>query len=219
MSSSFTLATLKTAIKNNVEDQGTGFADNLDQIIKAAEDRVLRALPLEIFKATASVTLTQGNPEVTKPTGYLACDTFFYTIAGTRYTILPRSYEYVIDYSPIATTEGLPKYYAELNTTTVIVGQSPNSSASSGGGTMRYLKRPNSVVTDTSGSWLSLNVGDLLLASCLWEADIFNVADERIPVRKDAFNEKLASAQFDFRHILSRSYTPMAAQPEAKGER
>lgn len=219
MSSAFTLAQLKTAIKNHIEDQGTDFDANVETLIKTAEDNVLRDLDLEIFKATAAAAFAQGNQAVTKPAGYLACDTFFYTIANVRTQLEPRTYDYLIDYAPNASTEGLPKYYAELNTTQVIVGPAPNAAVAAAGGTMRYLKRPNSVVVDVAGSWLSLNVGDLLLHACLVAADKFNVADERLAMWRGEYDRLLGSARHDFRHLLSRSYNPIAAQPKAQGAR
>jgi hypothetical protein len=188
-------------------------------LIKLAEDNLLRDLDLEIFKATAAVVLTQANQAVTKPTGYLACDTFFYTLAGVRTQLEPRSYDFVIDYAPNATTEGLPRYFAELSTTQVIVGPAPNAAVAAAGGTMRFTKRPNSVVTDTAGSWLSLNVGDLLLHACLAAADRFNIADERIPMWRKEYDRLLQSALHDFRHLRARSYGPLAGQPKAQGAR
>lgn len=220
MAVSYSLASLKTAIKNHAEDQGTTFAANLDNLIQMAESELLKALPLDIFKNTVDdIVFTQGISTVTKPTGYVACDSFTYTVSGTRYTILPRTYDYVVDYAPVSTDEGLPKYYAELDETDLLIGPSPNAAVAAVSGVMRFTKNPGSLVTVTAGTWFSQNAGELLFAACMKNADRFGVADERIPVWKAEFDRLLGLAYNQFRHLLSRSYSPLAAQPEVKGER
>ena len=47
---SFTLATLKTAIKDYLENQETTFTNNLDNFIKSAEERILKSVDLEFFR-------------------------------------------------------------------------------------------------------------------------------------------------------------------------
>lgn len=219
MSTAWTYASLKAAIADHVEDPSDEFDDDVDVLIRLAEDECLKTLDLEIFKATDSVTFTQGNPLAPKPTGYIQCESFFYTVSSVRYFLEQRSYDFLVDYSPNASTEGLPKYWAEVNETQVAVAASPNAAVAAGGGTMRFLKRPESIVTVADGTtWLGTNVGDLLFAACMKNADRFDVADERIAMWQGEFDRLSKLALIQFKHLRSVGFSPLAAQPEPKGE-
>ena len=216
MSSSFTYSTLSTAIKNHCEDQGSDFNNNLNTLIKFAEDWCIRALQLEIFKTTATITVTQGTRTITKPTGYLTADTLFLASATIAF-LERRTYEYCQDYATVIATEGTPKFFAELNETQLYIVPTPNAAAAVAGITARYLKRPDSLVTDTAGTWLSENVGDLLFHACMVAADKFNIADERVAALWVPERDRLALlAREDFKDLISRDDSPLAAQPKAK---
>ena len=215
MSVAFTLATLKTLIQNHVEDDGTDFTDNLDKLIQIGEDWCLKVLQLEIFKATANITVTQGQRTITKPTGYLSADSLYLRTATVSF-LEPRTFEYCLDYAPASASEGTPKYFAEYSTTEIYIVPTPNAAAAAAGLASRHLKRPSSLVTDTSGTWLSNNVGDLLFNACMAAVDKFNVSDERVnTVWVPERDRLLVLAREDFKDLISRDYAPLAAQPKA----
>lgn len=215
MASSYTLAALKTSIKDFVEDQGTDFSGSLDDLIKLAEDKVLLDLDIDIFDATDSVTLTDATQTATIPTGFVKIRSMFYTSGTTRTFMEQRTYEYLIDYWPSTSTKGTPLYWSPYTTTTIYVAPTPSSTLTA---TARGIKRPNSVVTDTSGSWLSLNCGSLLLKACLVVSEQFNVSDERIGGWKTEYAEDLALRRIEFRHLLHKDYDlpPLPQPPEGK---
>jgi hypothetical protein len=211
MASSYTLATLKTSIKDFVEDQGDDFDGSLDDLIKLAEDKCLTDLDLDIFDATDSVTLTISTQTASIPTSFVKIRSMFYTSGTTRTFMEQRTYEYLIDYWPSTSTTGTPLYWAPYTTTTVYVAPTPSSTLTA---TARGIKRPASVVTDTAGSWLSLNCGSLLLKACLVVSEQFNVSDDRVPGWKSEYAEDLAQRRIEFRHLLHRDYDlPMMPQP------
>ena len=213
MASSFTLAQLKTEIKNFVEDQGTDFDSSIENLIKLAEDKVLTDLDLDIFDDTGSITLTKDTQTATMPTSFLKLRSLFFTSGGNRSFMEQRTYEYLIDYWPSTTSTGTPLYFAPLTTTTIQVAPTPSANLTA---TARGIKRPNSVVTDTSGSWLSLNCGSLLLKACLVVSEQFNISDERIPGWKQEYAEDLAARRIEFRHLLHKDYDlpPLPQPPE-----
>ena len=211
MSSSYTLAALKTSLKDFVEDQGTDFSGSLDDLIKLAEDKCIVDLDLDIFDTTGSVTLTQLSQTATIPTDFLKIRSMFYTSGTTRTFLEPRTYEYCVDYWADTATGGTPLYWAPYTTTTVYIAPPPSATVTA---TARGIKRPNSVVTDTSGSWLSLYCGSLLHKACLVVAEQFNIVDERIPMWKTEYAEDLAARRIEFRHLLHKDYDlPALPQP------
>ena len=58
---SFTLATLKTAIQDYTENTETSFVTNLDNFIKATEDKIFRAVDLEDFRKNVTSSLTNND--------------------------------------------------------------------------------------------------------------------------------------------------------------
>jgi hypothetical protein len=218
MASSFTLETLKTAIQGHIEDDGNDFASNLDMLIQIGEDRILRELPLSIFDARGNVSITAGTQTATKPAGAISILELYYTNSGARTVLSPRTYSYCLDYSP-GTTQGAPKFFAEdYSETEVWLAPSPNLSVTA---EALYTARPESLVTEINGTFLSRNVGDLLLASCMIATERFNIAAEELATWRADYLDLLVSARLDLAHLLRRSYSPLAPQPttNAKQER
>ena len=215
MATSYTLAALKTSIKDFLEDQGTDFSGSLDDLIKLAEDKCITDLDLDIFDATGSVTLSTSTQTATIPTDFIKIRSMFYTSGTTRTFMEPRTYEYLVDYWPNTATTGTSLYWAPYTTTTVYVAPPPSSTLTA---TARGIKRPNSVVTDTTGSWLSLYCGSLLQKACLVVAEQFNIVDERIPMWKAEYAEDLAARRIEFRHLLHKDYDLPALPQPPEGE-
>lgn len=166
----WTYATLKAALQYWLVEQTTSlaandFTANVDTIIKIGELKLVRDLDITIFDSTATVNTSAADESVTKPSGYLAPITIFYTSGSTIQSVEPRSYEYVKDYGGT----GSPLYYADKDTTTWILAP---VSATTVALTVRYIARPASIV-DTSPSWLGTNTPDALLYACLIASDEF----------------------------------------------
>ncbi len=211
MSSSFSYDALVTAIKNHAEDQGVAFANNVDTIIQLGEDRVVRDMPLIMFQHRDDVTITQGTQTVTKPSGALAIYAVYYMLSGTRKFLDPRTYSFCLDYAP-NTTQAAPKYFTEdyPSDSLFYIAPAPDLSVTA---EAFYLKRPDSILTDTNGTWFSLNSGDLLLASCMIAAERYMIDAEKIQMWMQDYPILLISAKHDFRHLLPKNYENIAAIP------
>lgn len=204
MATAFTYTTLAEALAGHLEEDD--FDGNVDTLIRLGEDDLLKALDLEIFKATDPVSFVNGVATVTKPTGYLKADNFYYTSAGARAFLEERTVDYLIDYWPAAATvTNTPKFYAELNETQLLVAGTPGAGIAGANGTMRHLKRPASIV-DTPTTWLGTNVGDLLMHACMVAAEKFGMNDERIQMWRGEYAKLLQGALIQFANLRSRSY-------------
>ena len=213
MSTSFTASSLETAIKNHVADQGSDFDDNVNTLIKLAEDMILKDLPLAIFDARGDVSITAGTQTATKPSGTITMRELYYTSSSVRYILLPRTYSFCLDYST-NTTQATPKYFAEdYSSTQIYISPSPNVTVTA---EALITKRPDSIVDGST--FIGTNLGDLLFNACLITANRFGLAT---PEKQDAqadYDRALASAQITLRHLLPRDYTPLAPQPSAAGK-
>jgi hypothetical protein len=214
LATSFTLATLKTQIQNHAEDQGSEFASELDTLIQLGEDAIVRDLPLSTFDSRAAVSIVAGTQTATKPTDTITVRELYYTSAGARVILMPRSYSFCLDYAP-TTTQAAPKYFAdEYSETEVYIAPNPNVTVTA----EAYItKRPTSLVTNTSGTFISKNLGDLLLAACMISAERYIIALEQLTDWKAAYQTALLSAAVDLRHLIRRDYSMLAPTPKAAG--
>ena len=178
-----TLAELKTLIQNYVENSETTFVNTLDDFIKNAEDRIFELIQLDYFRKNVTGTLTAGVTYLTAPTDFQMSFSLAVIDSNGDYHYLDKKHttfmrEYSVDPTD-ATERGRPLYYADFdkelstasdNGSTLIVSPVPDQDYSV---ELHYLYKPNSLVTDTTGTWLSQNARNALLYGSLVEANLF----------------------------------------------
>tara|TARA_A100001515_G_scaffold144672_2_gene149494 strand:- start:2703 stop:3377 length:675 start_codon:yes stop_codon:yes gene_type:complete len=178
-----TLAELKTLIQNYTQNTETTFVATLDDFIKNAEERIFELVQFDFFRKNVTGTLTSGNTYLTTPTDYQTSFSLAVIDGNGDYHYLDKKHpsfmrEYSVDPTD-STLRGLPKYYGEFdkelstasnNGSTIIVAPVPDSNYNV---ELHYLYKPNSLVTDTTGTWVSKNARNALLYGSLVEAYIF----------------------------------------------
>lgn len=204
MSSAFTLTSLKNAIEKMVEDSGTGFTGNLNDLIMLAEDKCLIDLDLDIFDNTESVVITSGLQLAAYPAGFIKIRSLFYLSVSNSVFLEQRTHEYLIDYWPSTIDQSLPIYWSPYTETHIYLAPTPNAAMVA---TARGIKRPDSLTVDTGGTWISQNAGSLLFKACLVVAEQFNIADERIPMWKTEYAEDLALRRHEFLHLIRHEFS------------
>ena len=122
---SFTLATLKTAIQDYTDNSETIFVNNLNNFIKAAEEKIFKSVDLDIFRKNVTSAVTSSDPFLTIPNDYLASFSLQITTSGSESFLLQKDVNYLREYTPASTTTGLPKYYARFDTNNFIVERTP----------------------------------------------------------------------------------------------
>ena len=169
----FTYTTLKQAIQDYTDNQETTFVANIDNFIRATEDRILIEAPLEIFRKNSSATLNANAKYLSKPTDWL----FTYSISikplagGDKKFLLNKDVNFLQDYWPDDTATGEPKYYADYDVSNFIIAPSSNANYTA---ELHYFYRPESIVDATSGTtWLGTNCGNAMLFGALVEAYTF----------------------------------------------
>ena len=168
---SFTLATLKTAIKDYSENQETSFVNHLDDFIVSAEERILKAVDLEYFRKNVTGAMTASNEFLAVPSDYLASFSLSITSSSTKHFLLQKDVNFLQEYHPDPTVTGTPKYYAQFDVDNFILAPTPNANFTA---ELHYYYRPASLTTDDSGStWISTNAPDALLYGTLVEAYTF----------------------------------------------
>ena len=124
---SFTLASLKTAVKDYCEVSETTFDTQLTTFIKEAEERILKNVELPVFRKNVTGTATSGNTYLSTPSDFLASYSLA-VISGSVYEyLLLKHTSFIRTYTPNASTTGTPKYYALFDDNTFILAPTPDS--------------------------------------------------------------------------------------------
>ena len=166
----FTFTTLKTAIQDYTQNSETTFVNNLPIIIKQAEDRILKSIQLPDFRKNVTGTLTDGNQYLSTPSDFLAPYSLAIDNSGSEYLVF-KDVNFIRESYPVASTEGIPKYYAIFDSNTFIVGPTPNANLTA---ELHYFYKPQSITESSDGtSWLGTNAESSLLYGSLYEAYTF----------------------------------------------
>ena len=177
-----TLAELKTIIQDYLQNSETTFVNNLDEIIKTVEERIFEDVQFDNFRKTSSLTFTAGNKVLTTPTDFVLAFSLAVIDSNSDYHYLDKKHqsfmqEYTVDPTDVS-LRGLPKYYGDqskqLSGSSIVVAPVPDQNYNV---ELNYLYKPNSLVTDTTGTWLSQNARNGLIYGCLVEAYTFMKGD------------------------------------------
>ena len=166
----WTFTTLTQAIKDYTENDETTFSNNIALFITTTEQLILRTIQLPDFRKNVTGTLTSGNQYLTVPSDFLYPYSLAYDNSGYNFLIF-KDVNFIRELYPVASTTAAPKYYAQFNESSFIVGPTPNSSYTV---ELHYFYEPESITVSSDGtSWLGTNADNALLYGALMQAYIF----------------------------------------------
>ena len=169
---SFTLAQLKTAIQDYTDNSESTFVTHLPDFIKAAEEKIFKSIDLDLFKKNVTSAVSSSDQYLTVPTDYLASFSLQITTAGSEGFLLQKDTNFIREYTPNASTTGLPKYYARFDNDNFILAPTPNSNYTI---ELHYYYSPASLTAgaDSGTTWVSTNAPFTLLYGSLIESYTF----------------------------------------------
>tara|TARA_R110002126_G_scaffold15058_1_gene62124 strand:+ start:79 stop:729 length:651 start_codon:yes stop_codon:yes gene_type:complete len=188
---SFTYTNLKTAIQDYLESTESTFVTNLPTFITTTEERILKNVQLDNFRKNQVGNLTALGTYLECPTDYLSPFSLAVIDSSSNYNyLLLKQVSFIRDFTPNASTTGLPKYYAEFDENTFIVAPTPDSAYEV---ELHYYHRPASLTTTTGSetTWLSENAPNAMLYGSLVEACTYLKNYEVIPTYEQKFQEAL----------------------------
>ena len=169
---SFTFDSLKQAIQDYTENSETTFVSNLPIFIRAAEERILKNVQLNLFMRNQQGSMTSGNRFLGAPSDFLAPFSLTLTSNSEKEFLEFKDLSYIESFHPNETETGKPRYYAQFDVGNFILAPTPNADYDV---EVQYLFRPASLTSGagTATSWLSENAELSLLYGSLVEAYIF----------------------------------------------
>jgi len=169
---SFTFDSLKQAIQDYTENSETTFVNNLPIFIRAAEERILKNVQLNLFMRNQQGTMTSGNKFLGAPSDFLAPFSLTLTSNSQKEFLEFKDLSYIESFHPNETETAKPRYYAQFDVGNFILAPTPNADYEV---EVQYLFRPASLTSGTGigTTWLSENAELSLLYGSLVEAYIF----------------------------------------------
>ena len=167
-----TYTELQTLIKNYLENAETTFVGDLPQIIKQAEERILKSVKLPNFRKNATGALTAGNQFLSTPSDFLDNFSLAVTVNNNMDFLYFRDVNFIREAFPNTTLQGVPKHYGLYDDNSFIVAPVADQNYSV---ELHYFYRPASITAGAGNetTWLSTNASNALLYGCLVEAYIY----------------------------------------------
>ena len=198
-----TYTQLLTLIKSFLDYDETTFNDTIPDFIKNAEDRIFNLVQEDFFRKNVTGSLTTGNRFLTCPNDFILSFSLAVIDSSSDYRFLDKKHpSFMQEFTPDITDtslRGLPLYYADFDKeystsgssgTTIVVAPLPDANYTV---ELHYLYRPNSLVTDTSGTWLSNNARDALLYASLVEGYTFMKGEpDLLATYENRFQQEIA---------------------------
>lgn len=168
-----TYTQLKANIQDIVENEFTD--DQLAMFTTMAEQTIYNTVELPVFrKEDTGIVTVNGTDTITLPTDFLYMYSFAVVNASNQYVYLINKDEnFIHEAYPVNATTGTPKHYALLNSTTAILGPTPDAVYTT---EIQYGAYPTSIVT-AGTTWLGQQFETALLNGALIEAARFTKAE------------------------------------------
>ena len=167
---------LVQAVKDYTENTETTFVNNINMFIRQAEERINRDVQIPELRKNVTGNVSASNQYLARPTDFLSTFSLAVIDGSNNFTyLLEKEVNFIREAYPSASTEGLPKYYANFDgeksgsNGNFILGPTPDAAYNI---ELHYYYDPPSIVTSTT-SWLGDNAETTLLYGTLYEAYTF----------------------------------------------
>lgn len=168
-----------------VESTEISLVANLDDMIEFAEKRIYRSLDLNSARKETTLSLTQGTGTITLPSDAVVVRSVSYKVTSTGSLIYLQSKDitFIDAFTGTRSVEGVPRYYAHLDDSTLLIGPTPNAIAATL--EVAHTYRPTQLSSTNTTTWLSLEAPEVLLYACLKEIATYQLQEQDIIANYD----------------------------------
>lgn len=150
--------------------ENTFSAAQLAQFFQAVEEKIHTTFDLPSIRKNKTSEVVLGNPYITLPIDFLSAYSFaVFDETGNSEFLINKDVNFIREAYPTASYVGKPKFYAQFDNDTLIVGPTPDAYYPV---ELHYLCTPPSV-TDVGETWLSERYPTVLINGALIEAGRF----------------------------------------------
>ena len=137
-------------------------------------------------------TMVIGEPVIAKPARWRKTVSMNVTVAGERYPVLLRKYEYLREYWPQSTLKDVPKFYCDYDYTHWLVAPTPAAAYSF---ETLYYERVQPLDSSNQSNWFTEYAPQALLYGTLLQAMPFLKNDERMPMWQAQYQQIISALQ------------------------
>lgn len=158
--------------------------------IMLAESKISNEVKILGQIQVVSSNMEIGNPVINKPARWRETVSMNVTVAGKRYPVLSREYEYIRNYWPTATETSVPKYYADYDYDHWFVGPTPDDDYAF---EVLYYERLQPLSSANQTNWLTINAPQVMLYGTLLESMPFLKNDDRLQLWQAVYDRALGA--------------------------
>jgi hypothetical protein len=164
-------------IQSYLERSDTATLDKIPLFIMLAEQVIASQIKFLGNLTVNSSAMVATQAIIDKPARWHKTVSMNITVAGKRYPVLLRKYEYLREYWPNATTTSVPKFYCDYDYTHWLVAPTPASAYSF---EVLYYERVQPLDSSNQTNWFTIYAPQALLYGSLLQAMPFLKNDERM---------------------------------------
>ena len=175
--------------------------ENIQSYLERSDTQTLEKIPLFIMLAEQVIAsqikflgnltvntsaMVANQATVDKPARWHKTVSMNITVAGERYPVLLRKYEYLREYWPDPTATGAPKFYADYDYTHWLVAPTP---AAAYNFEVLYYERVQPLDSSNQTNWFTIYAPQALLYGSLLQAMPFLENDERMAMWQQNYDQ------------------------------
>jgi len=172
-------------------------AQTINQIpsfINLAESIISDELKILGQQQTVSTTLVQGNPTLQKPTRWRKTTSMNITVAGERFPLLLRKYEYMRNYWPTPTAEEVPKFYGDYDFNHWFIAPTPDDDYAI---EVLYYEKIQPLDATNQTNWFTINAPQAMLYGTLLQAMPFLKNDSRVQLWQALYDRAVQTLKLE----------------------
>lgn len=172
-------------ISSYLERTDTATLQKIPTFIMLAEQVIASQIKFlgNLTPMESAMTATQAI--IDKPARWHKTVSMNVVVAGQRFPVLLRKYEYLREYWPDATQTGVPKFYADYDYTHWLVAPTPADDYTF---EVLYYERIQPLDSSNQTNWFTIYAPQALLYGTLLQAMPFLKNDERIPMWQQQYD-------------------------------
>lgn len=172
-------------------------AQTINQIpsfINLAESIISDELKILGQQQAVTSTLVQGSPTLQKPSRWRKTTSMNITVAGERFPLLLRKYEYLRNYWPDPTQEDVPKYYGDYDFDHWIIAPTPSDDYAI---EILYYEKIQPLDATNQTNWFTINAPQAMLYGTLLQAMPFLKNDSRVQLWQALYDRAVQTLKLE----------------------
>ena len=185
MAVTMTYNSLVENIQSYLERTDQATLDKIPTFIMLAEQVIASQIKFLGNLTVQQSSFIQGTNIVDKPARWHKTVSMNITVAGKRYPVLLRRYEYLREYWPDPAQESVPKFYCDYDYTHWMIAPTP---AAAYNFEVLYYERVQPLDATNQTNWFTVYAPQAMLYGSLLQAMPFLKNDERIPMWQQQYD-------------------------------